>query len=543
MSKFKKTKEDNDCVYLKHQDGHEIRIAKSPLSKDQKQDLSKLPIHAYEGYKGVNADASEKNDDSDIPEALKPPTQSPVVINVGAPAEAPSAPQVTAPPAAQPNLGNPNELVKQAMVDKPQEPPSAADQAAPQDQQTQTNAQPDQTAQASTDQPQAPSALTDAELSNGQDKDFSPQTHADIKKALDSDDAAWAHDIANGHIKPKSYQDLFHYNADGSDKTTLGQIGMLFGLMIGGMGSGLTHQPNVLLEMMNKQIDRDLDAQKGSKGNAVNFLHLAQQGQLNHAQIAKFGAETESIQFATAKTKMLLAAYGKLGDTVDKLPEGPQKQNAQQALAKIADGVKSEVNNINDKAATAAMNSKQTDQDEQKFKHKVNMLRALGAEPLAKSMEEKHFPGLKGEASLPLSSEERNQINSGLTFQQQMSKFIDWTSKHSGSLSPSDINEGRALAAQLQGSYRMATHGGVYKSGEQDFISKIIDDEPTKFFNKIRVMPQLKAVQKDSALQLNQLVRSKGFEGYQNQESQESPDVKTMGGVKYIKVPGGWKKQ
>ncbi len=78
------------------------------------------------------------------------------------------------------------------------------------------------------------------------------------------------HDFATGKVKPETYSDLW------AEKSTPGKLGTLFGLLVGGMGSGLTHQPNVVLQMMDKQIDRDLAKQKEGTGNVQSFLGLAQ---------------------------------------------------------------------------------------------------------------------------------------------------------------------------------------------------------------------------------------------------------------------------
>jgi len=46
---FKKVSEDDSCAILKHENGHELVIAKSGISKKQKRALDKLPIHQAEG--------------------------------------------------------------------------------------------------------------------------------------------------------------------------------------------------------------------------------------------------------------------------------------------------------------------------------------------------------------------------------------------------------------------------------------------------------------------------------------------------------------
>ena len=63
-------------------------------------------------------------------------------------------------------------------------------------------------------------------------------------------------------------------------KDTLGKIGTMFGLLIGGAGAGLAHQPNMLMEMMNNQIKNDLQAQEQSSLNKQSFLKINQQNVL-----------------------------------------------------------------------------------------------------------------------------------------------------------------------------------------------------------------------------------------------------------------------
>lgn len=75
-------------------------------------------------------------------------------------------------------------------------------------------------------------------------------------------------DLANKQVTPKTMWDLW------KDKSVPGKIATIFGLMMSGAGSGLAHQQNAALEMMNKIVDRDLEAQKVNKEGARNFLTM-----------------------------------------------------------------------------------------------------------------------------------------------------------------------------------------------------------------------------------------------------------------------------
>ena len=374
------------------------------------------------------------------------------------------------------------------------------------------------------------------------------------------EDAAFDQDLHNGHITPKTYSDLF------ADKSTLGKVGMMFGMLLSGAGSGMTGQPNVLLGMMDKTISNDLEAQRRSKDNAQNFLKINQQQALNNASIKLSGqtgklteAQTRMANIeAEAKTRMMMnrAALHKLVTQMNALPDGPQKQAAQSQLAMMSQQVNNENYNIADRAAansallnyaspSPASGGQQGDRD---FQSKVKMLRMSGNTAMADDMENKHFPGLNGLASSKLSGEDKDYLNSGITFHKQLNDFYDWTKNHSGDLNPVDRKEGLARAADVQGAYRQATHGGVYKEGEQNFISKLIDSTPTKFFNNVRVLPSLKAIQDDTQQRLDQHAKNLGFDGYHgvpqdnSQQSQQSgsPQIKTdANGVRWMRGPNG----
>ena len=401
----------------------------------------------------------------------------------------------------------------QAQVQKPQTPATQAPQTQPQSQQP-------------TDNPM--------QLLQKQEQQAQAMPEGNPKQELMQENANFEHDLANGHITPETYKSLF------AKESTLGKIGTLFGLLVGGGGAGLTHQPNAVLGMMDKEIERDLQAQTTSKANAQNFLRINQAQLANTANIGQTNIDTKTKAFALAQANMLQSTYHDLASKVDKMPEGPQKQQALQNLGMIYSKIGDKINNINDQAVGAGafanmmLGNQQGSSDEQAFQRRTNAMRMMGpqGEMMAKNAEEKHYPGLQGQASRPLSGTDQEKLDSGINFNEKLNRFIDWTKGHSGDLNPSDMNTGRAMAAELQGAYRQATHGGVYKEGEQNFIAKLIDEDPTKFLNKIRVLPQLNALSKENEARMNTTAKNLGFQGYKSpvQQSQSQPDMKSKSG-------------
>jgi hypothetical protein len=563
LSKLKKVSSDKDSTVFMHPDGHTIKVAHRSLAASLKKELDSLPVHKSNG--GMINRYAEGTPD----EPISARQNAPVVINVGAtPQPQPSSiPNPSMAPSPQPV--SPQQPPAQAVAPAPIQAPQIQKQAVPQeppkeqtlapdnvnDQAPQPVAQNDQAPQAAESSDQVPSQEYDSQpeaAPAAEQQPQAPMTYQDhYQTALQhytSEDKAFENDLNNGHITPETYSDLF------AKKSTLGKIGMIFGMMASGAGSGLSHQPNAMLTMMNNEIQNDLEAQKQSKANAQNLIKLNQQHQLNQAQVGLTGAQSE-LTTAESNTKALnLAnmqmnrmALDKITQDVSKMPVGsPQRAQAEQSLAMLYNAVNNENFNIASRAAASQAYFKMLGQgasgagNEQAFQNKTNGMRLMGnqGQSMAENLESKHMPGLSGQASVPLNGEDRDKISSGIAFDQKLERFIDWTKNHSGDLSPSDRNAGRALANELQGAYRQATHGGVYKEGEQNFISKIIDSEPTKFFNSVRVMPQLKALSIENKQRVDQFVKSKGFDGYKGSGSSE-PQYKMYNGKKYMRGPNG----
>lgn len=178
----------------------------------------------------------------------------------------------------------------------------------------------------------------------------------------------FADDLASGQIHPKTYQDLYN------SKDTLGKIGTMFGLMLGGLGHG---HSNSVLQMMDKIIDRDLHAQETSASNRQNFYKIRQQQQMNDAVVKRYAVENkltlaqarEALAKAgfeeinldqakkwlgedaspssaddlqaknQAKMDMHVAALHHLDQQVQKLPPGAMKDNASATLGSIGQQV------------------------------------------------------------------------------------------------------------------------------------------------------------------------------------------------------------
>jgi hypothetical protein len=217
---------------------------------------------------------------------------------------------------------------------------------------------PDQAAPVENNTPdQIASAPDQASSDQTPDQSQAPQTSALLQPVSTADELKQEHaktvaDLTNGHIKPETPQSLF------AKKDTLGKIGTIFGLLVGGIGSGITGQPNAMLEMMNKQISNDLETQQQSAGNAQNLLKINQADMMNKSQIPINAANAKLIQadannkaYNLTRMQMNSFALHNLTQQANKYPPGtPERQKADQAIGLLADQVQSENYNLADRA-------------------------------------------------------------------------------------------------------------------------------------------------------------------------------------------------
>lgn len=219
----------------------------------------------------------------------------------------------------------------------------------------------------------APAPAAPPEEAPNIESTITPRQRAAEKTAQN---ANFYQDVTAGHIPPKTYHDLYE------NKSTLGKIGTLFGLMVSGAGSGLTHQPNVLMEMMNKELERDLEAQKTSKQNKQNWYRMAMEHErmlpevaekIAHARGAEEDAKTKAwlnirkgITDQSAGTSALnyssAASLGYIQNMIDMMPPGEKKDSWQATLDNqlltgfLAKATKRNLDTEEGKAVVEAMN-------------------------------------------------------------------------------------------------------------------------------------------------------------------------------------------
>ena len=360
---------------------------------------------------------------------------------------------------------------------------------------------------------------------------------------------AFKSDLDNGHIQPKTYADLFH------DKGILGKLGTIFGLMIGGAGAGLSKQPMLLMDMMNKEIERDLTAQQNSKTNKLNFLKVNQQARLNTAQTNLTQAEANLKDQAKSHIQMNWSGLHHLAQMTNKLdPSSPQYQQGQQVLAMLNQGVQNENYNIADRAATAGALSSYLNGGQQGGAQNTMMMKSglLGPEmqKIGEDTEQKtvnNIPSVAGQkASRPIPQGTRDLLNDQQILDQKGKDILNFINQNKGINVKRWLPSTRKVAEQkveeMKNFYNNSINGGALTNGRLDWYDKQFAQNPTDILPQLMGnTDKLKETINSNAMRRDTTLRSYGFNPKENNVQQES-QIKTMNGAQYKKVNGGWQK-
>lgn len=572
---FKKISSDKNSTTMLHPDGHELKIAHALLKPHLRKQLADIPIHKQEEespkmYAYGSSSGEVGSDDNQ--------KQAPVIVNVGTPSNAgPGAAlpdwatksgasqikdsfnQQTDTPSiskerAEQALANPNDPINKDYPDEVQKaaasygllkspqannapapasvpdtmsPPEATPQSAPTLAPTVNKPIPHATPMAA---PIPPPAMPMQQEAAPQETTYQ-KSYNDYKQEhqqqFAQEDAAFEHDLTNGHIEPKTYHDLF------AKKSTLGKIGTIFGLMMSGAGSGISHQPNALLAAMNQEIKNDLDSQMQSKTNAQNFIKINQQQQMQNAQIGLTEAQKKSMladagikSFTMANLMANRAALHNQTLMVQKMAEGPDKEQAKQALGMMSTAVNAENANLADVGAArlALLQSTQTGGNT------IGMRMVPGMENMANAIDQRSIPGV-GMGSIPVSQETRDRLLALKQYDQKAKEYVEFAKKHAANwanLNPVErkqiANQGASMGANLQSIYRNKIKGGVYKKGEQEFISQVIPDQPASWSASFNAIPKVEQTIRDNENDLKSVAGSVGI----NYAPSESSDMVTV---------------
>jgi len=285
-------------------------------------------------------------------------------------------------------------------------------------------------------------------------------------------------DVRNGYVNANHFLE---------NQSAPQRVSTAIGLILGGMGAGLTGGPNVAAEFLNKQIDRDIAAQKDNLGAKENLLsnNLSQFKNMNDAMLM---------------TRVNINDY--YAHMIDQAKAKYTSQNAQN----IADQAKGELMQKNAMllsmvgspgSATGAFPGS-PGSDIQSTQNYINLLHMNGdPQSMAKAAEiqSRVVPNV-GVAAVPVPNEIRDQITARQTFGKQIQRIEQFQHTYGGSLEgiadPAVRAQGEALAKQTQDLYRQANSQGVFKPAEAQFVNGVISGSPSSLFSRWTSLPGYK---------------------------------------------------
>jgi len=333
-----------------------------------------------------------------------------------------------------------------------------------------------------------------------------------------------ADQVAKGQIDPGHW---FH------SKTGSGQVMTVIGMLLGGLSAGVGGHPEQANAIVDKFIDQDIDAQKANLQNKNTLL-------------GKYMEMYNSLPQAEAAARLTMSAgvEGLINQQAAKLGSANAMNAARMANATRRQALLPQLEGLAKGQAMMGMYQSMGKgpgggSPEDAYKKQLSDLSVLAPERY-KIEEAKYIPNV-GVASQPLPEKMRDELVSRHDLSEKLARLESFAKAHAGTtMDRATVNEGKVLAGEAQNAYRTGTHQGVFKEGDQKFIESLIPSDPTAYFGNTRTLPRYRQLRDSNNSSIQLIHKSYGVKPFQS--SAQGPETKTMGGVQYQKVPGGWQK-
>jgi hypothetical protein len=306
-------------------------------------------------------------------------------------------------------------------------------------------------------------------------------------------------------------QDKIDPNRLYNNASTGAKIGNAIGLLLGGLGAGRTGGKNLAVSAMNDAIERDVDAQKANMAQGMNLYKMNLEATHNE----------QEARAMTINQQLTLAQAA-----ISKQAASTQNATALQNLQKGNEEIKA-LKLQNDMGAYKAK--------------ALNDLSSGSSTPQQNGIDQKRFNELKLSGVMPkeditAATKEAQNYQEAQKLQQDMEGSAKHLDKQIGAgiLTPSDRNSAiNAFAGRIA---KIAE--GRFNLEESKLQAAALLPSPGDLPSTVKNKAQRRAQFFDS------LTPTTTLEGYGlKAPSQPDTETKTMNGVQYKKVNGGWQKQ
>lgn len=491
FKKFKKVSADENMTVLQHDKGHKIHIAHKSLEPKMRKQLEKMEMHyADGGFVGGTALDDEFSNEPSPMASVMPSAEEQLIQKAQMPKQEP-LPQPVAPMMEQEQ----DMLVKKALGQAPVLPSSAIEGINPEQQ-----VQPEATQQMQPQQPKpediAGYGTYESHLLGGvaqQEEGIKKEAEARQLQAIEEQKALQqsqntAKELQSSYQKNfdeleqdrKNFEDdLVKQKVDPNrffnNMSTAQRISTGIGMILGGIGAGLTGGENPVMKMMHQQIENDIEAQKSQIGKTQNLLT---------ANMHHFGNLKDAVDMTKAQNLDMLSM--KMKQALSKSNNPQANAVMQQEIGKLeqqSGAIRQKI--AMKRVASEFMNN--ANKDISKIPTFLNVLESSGdpeLHGLAKEARGRYVPGV-GMASVDVPAPVREKIIAGKNLQELISKVRQYAQENKGTLDPNKRAIGAQMTNILMDAYRTAKAQGVFKEAEKDFDATIIPQSPTSLFDAI----------------------------------------------------------
>jgi hypothetical protein len=309
-------------------------------------------------------------------------------------------------------------------------------------------------------------------------------------------------EIAKGVIDPERFMNNMNKDSGAKMRTTIG-------LILSGMGSGLTGGPNPAFNYLQKQIENDIDSQKANLSNKHSLL----------AENLRITNDLEeAYKLSVMQSNEVLAGYAKMiaGQTAD-----PMKQARALQIAGAADQKSA---GIVDSLAISRLASSglTTPMSEDDYVHRLSMIEQVDP-AAAKRMQEKFVPGA-GVAAIPVPNETRQAFITNKAVENTLQRAFEFQKEHSGvgTFSGSEASaQGSAISENLKMQLKELLRLGALSKPEWDKVDAMVPTVGSMFDDRTRAkLNEIKSYLRDKNESLKAAYRITPFTGMGGQNAQ-----------------------
>ncbi len=323
-------------------------------------------------------------------------------------------------------------------------------------------------------------------------------------------------DYKKQYINPNHYQE---------SQSTGQKVMTAIGLILGGMGAGITGGENTAARFLTDQINRDIEAQKANLGKTNSILSFNMQ---------KYGNMRDAVAMTEAMQKGIYAT--KLEEAANKSKDPMARARGMQLAAQFKASILPTVTKLAQSQTLQSVLAAPANTEGQ-FRQKLNVLRSASPEH-AKDLEEKFIPGY-GVASVKPSEKDKEALTSmkemkrGLTELQSRAVTIGTTVPGSQA-----DRENKALQTSVMLNAKNAFDLGVLAGPDMDLLRDVIPN-PGSWMTK-GTIAQLDKTKKSIDARERAITQKLGITPFQASNPMEGRTATDAQGNRIVMQNGKW---